>query len=399
MSPVRRFEIAWLAQRFVRELILIYPVYAILMRESGITAWEFSTLLAAWSFTVVLAEIPSGTLGDRMNRVHLIATSGVVKAVAFSVWLLAPTYWGFLAGFLIWGVGSTLRSGTEESLLHDTLANNDELDRFEQIYGRGTAAGTAGTVAAFLAGGYLAETSGFIPPLQLSIVAPLVASLIFIVLARETPRTGEALDGEGDDPPDTYLETMALGFREIRGSAIVLRIVAMAATLGCIWGVMDEFLPMFVTEKSEVTLLAVGVIYALVAGASVVAVSLAHRIPARTPGAIAAIFGLAGGALALAVYLDGALSAAFFVASFAFNAAAKVLLDSLLQRSIRGHARATVTSVAGTGDEVFGVLLFLSGGAIANAFSWHATTLMFAFAALVLMIAFWLWRSPARAAT
>ena len=397
MSPVRRFEVAWLAQRFARELILIYPVYAILMRESGITAWEFSTLLAAWSFIVVLAEIPSGTLGDRLNRVHLIAASGLIKAVAFSAWLFWPTYWGFLAGFLIWGLGSTLRSGTEESLLHDTLANHGELERFEQIYGRGTAAGSAGTVVAFLAGGYLADRVGFELPLQLSIIAPLVASLVFILLARETPRTGESLDGDDDDPPGTYFETMALGFREVRGTAIVLRIVAMAATLGCIWGVMDEFLPMFVTEKSDVTLFAVGVIYALVAGASVIAVTLAHRIPARTPGAIAGIFGLAGASLGLAVVLEGLLSAALLVLSFAFNAAGKVLLDSLLQRSIRGHARATVTSVAGTGDEVFGVLLFLSGGAIANAFSWHGTTLTFALAALVLMVMFWLWRSPPRA--
>ena len=394
MNPVRFFEFAWLTQQFLRELVLIYPVYAILMRESGVTAWEFSTLLAAWSFTVVIAEIPSGTLGDRVNRVHLIVASGVIKAIAFGAWLAWPTYWGFLAGFLIWGLGSTLRSGTEESLLHDTLAVNGALDRFEQIYGRGTAAGTAGTVVAFLLGGYLADAFGFELPLALSIAAPLAAGVLFGLMVKDAPRTGDSLDDGDGDPPGSYLATMELGFREVRSSIHILRIVAMASSLGCIWGVMDEFLPMFVTEKANVGLFAVGIIYALVAGASIVAVALAHRIPARTPASIATIFCAAGATLGLSVIVEGALSAALLIVSFGFNGAAKVLLDSLLQRSIRTHARATVTSVAGTGDEVFGVFLFLTGGAIANTFSWHTTTLVLALGGLAFVIVFWLWRSP-----
>ena len=376
------FQVVWFAHRFVREVVLIYPVYAVMMTEN-VSEFAFATLIAFWSASVLFAELPTGTLGDRMSRVRLIGLSGVIKGIGFLSWFLLPSYGGYLLGFVLWGVGSTLRSGTEEALLHDTLHKLGVPERFEQIHGRGAAAGSLGTMIAFLGGGYLAEHSGFALPLALSVLGPWVAAAIAWLGLSDVPRTGA--------PPEeheAYLDTLRAGVREAVGRPLVFRVVLMTASIACIWGLMDEFMPVFMSEKGSITLFDIGVVYAAMSGANVVAVALAHRIPARTPRRVAAVFSVAAVFLALSVPTSGYIAAAILVISFGINGAASVLLTGQLQRAIRGHARATVTSVAGTGAELTGITLALAGGGVAEVSDWHGTATFFAALALLLAAIF-----------
>ena len=403
------FQAVWFGHRFAGQVVLIYPVYGVMITENT-SEFAFSTLLALWAASVLVAEIPSGTLADRTSRVRLIGLSGVIKGAAFLTWLVLPNYWGYLLGFALWGVGSTLKSGTEQALLHDTLHFLGKPEWFERIHGRGGAASSLGTIVAFVAGGYLAEHAGFALPLALSALGPWAAAAIAWVGLKDVPRTSsegrplahphaEGSFGEGkplahpqaegsDERPEgeeRYLDTLRAGVREAVGRPLVLRAVLMSASVVCIWGVMDEFLPVFLTEKGNISLADIGIIYAACSAANIVALALAHRLPARTPRRVGVVFGIAAVPLALSVAAPGYIGAALLVLSFGINGAASVLLDGQLQRAIRGHARATVTSVAGTGSEITGIGLYLAAGATAEVASWHAATAMFA--ALALMLA------------
>ena len=403
------FQAVWFGHRFAREVVLIYPVYGVMITENT-SEFAFSTLLALWAASVLVAEIPSGTLADRTSRVRLIGLSGLIKGAAFLTWLVLPNYWGYLLGFALWGVGSTLKSGTEQALLHDTLHFLGKPEWFERIHGRGGAASSSGTILAFVAGGYLAEHAGFALPLALSALGPWAAAAIAWVGLKDVPRSigerkplalpqaeGSSSEGkplalpqaEGSDErpegEERYLDTLRAGIREAVGRPLVLRAVLMSASVVCIWGAMDEFLPVFLTEKGNISLADIGIIYAACSAANIVALALAHRLPARTPRRVGVVFGIAAVPLALSVAAPGYIGAALLVLSFGINGAASVLLDGQLQRAIRGHARATVTSVAGTGSEITGIGLYLAAGATAEVASWHAATAMFA--ALALMLA------------
>ena len=433
------FQAVWFGHRFAGQVVLIYPVYGVMITENT-SEFAFSTLLALWAASVLVAEIPSGTLADRTSRVRLIGLAGVLKGAGFLTWLVLPNYWGYLLGFALWGVGSTLKSGTEQALLHDTLHFLGRPEWFERIHGRGGAASSSGTIVAFVAGGYLAEHAGFALPLALSALGPWAAAAIAWVGLKDVPRSSsegrplahphaEGSFGEGkplahpqaedsssegrplalpqaegsssegkplalpqaegyDERPEgeeRYLDTLRAGVREAVGRPLVLRAVLMSASVVCIWGVMDEFLPVFLTEKGNISLADIGIIYAACSAANIVALALAHRLPARTPRRVGVVFGVAAVPLALSVAAPGYIGAVLLVLSFGINGAASVLLDGQLQRAIRGHARATVTSVAGTGSEITGIGLYLAAGATAEVASWHAATAMFA--ALALMLA------------
>ena len=63
--------------------------------------------------------------------------------------------------------------------------------------------------------------------------------------------------------------------------------------------------------------------------------------------------------------------------------AAKVLLQAQVQRAIVGHARATITSAVGLGQDLTGLVLYLGIGAVASQAGWAVSFLCLA-AALIL---------------
>ena len=76
------------------------------------------------------------------------------------------------------------------------------------------------------------------------------------------------------------------------------------------------------------------------------------------------------------------------VASANVNGAAGVLLAGQLQRSIQSHARATVTSVAGMGQEVVGVVLHVAVAVGAGMTDWHGGVGLLSVPALMLCFGF-----------
>ncbi len=162
----------------------------------------------------------------------------------------------------------------------------------------------------------------------------------------------------------------------------------MTATIACIWEVFEEYLPVYLLEKGTFTLGAIGVTFACASGATIAAAAAAHRLPFRSLRAIAVAFGVAGALLLASTVAAGVPAAALLIASAGVNGAAGVLLAGRLQRSIRGHARATVTSVAGMGQEVVGILLYMAVGAGAGMTDWHGGVGLLGVLALVLCIGF-----------
>ena len=92
MTNAKKFEWVWYAHGFLRELVLIYPTYAIMMQQGGISAIELSTLFIIWSFALFVFEVPSGILADRISRRNLLVISGMIKGSTFLIWWLVPGF-------------------------------------------------------------------------------------------------------------------------------------------------------------------------------------------------------------------------------------------------------------------------------------------------------------------
>ncbi|MCZ6619547.1 MAG: MFS transporter, partial [Gammaproteobacteria bacterium] len=361
MKHLKKFEVVWYAHGFLRELVLIYPTYAIMMQQGGISAIELSALFIIWSFALFVFEVPSGILADRVPRRNLLVVSGVIKGSAFLIWWLAPGFVGYASGFVVWSLGSSLMSGTAEALLHDTLQAEGSAGQFERIYGWGAAASSLGVAAALLLGGWLA-TSGFLLPLLLSVFAPWGGAAIVAFGLREPARNTDAR-------AESFSGTLLAGVEEARGSRVLSLVIAMFATLVVFYGVLDEYLGPMLYER-EFSLTEIGGVAALALIARTLGLSVAHRFRAPSIRAMAMLFITSGLLLVATPFATGYGLPLLLGLYFAVCAAGEVLLQGRLQANITGHARATITSLARMGMEAFGILLYLFLGTIAQFADW-----------------------------
>ena len=368
MTPTRRIAATWYAYGYVREVVLIFPVYAIMMGEHGVSPIQLSILFFVWSTSALIFEVPSGVLADRYSRKRLLVAAAVIRGSAFVVWWLAPEFTGYLVGFVVWSVGSSLVSGTSESFLYDTLRAQPTAvpheRAFARIYGRGMVANSLGVATALFGGGYLAE-SGYAWPLALSIAVPWLAAVIVAFGFVEPPRSGTPIHAGNR-------ATLNAGLAELRGSRTVRYIVVMFAALVTGYGVVDEYVGPFLKEKPAFSLGTVGLVYAAAFVMRTLGMEAAHRLPLRSLRAIALLFALGAFGLAATVTVDDLWLIATLGGYFAASAAAEVLLQTRLQNEIEGSARATVTSIAKMAQHAAELLFYLFIGSIAQFWSFQA---------------------------
>lgn len=374
------FTRAWYAQEALRELVLIYPVYAIMMGRLGVTPLELAVLLGVWSATALAFEVPTGTLADRLPRRWILIAGQGLKAACFLLWWLMPSFGGFLAGFVAWGIGGSLRSGAAEALLHDRLRELGRADLFVQVYGRGEAAGAAAVTLAMALGGW-AATRGYTLPLVLSAAAPIAAALVTLLAIDEPAPSSVRARNE------SYLATLRAGLGEIRASADLRVPMLFLCTAGLVYEVGEEYFGPLL-EEVGFSLAAIGLIGAATNLARATGALTAERLGIETLRGVAGLYAAAALLLAAAALASGWLAMVALVLFVAAAAAGKVLLQGRLQYAIEGHARATITSVAGFGQELAGVPLLLVLGALAQRSTWVGSFVWLAAGLLVAAISF-----------
>lgn len=182
------------------DLIPLYALYALLFADHGLSTGQISSLLAIWSATAFLLEVPSGAWADTVSRRALLVLSGVLLTAGFATWTLVPTYLGFAAGFVLWGTSGALQSGTFEALLYDELAARGERAAYPRVIGYARAASEVAIAIAIVAATPLYIWGGY-PLLGWSSVAFAAIHTIVGLSLPSAPKvvsTGDIDDLEDD---------------------------------------------------------------------------------------------------------------------------------------------------------------------------------------------------------
>ncbi len=176
-------------------------MYALLFADAGLSTSQISTLFVIWSVVAFAFEVPSGALADAWSRRGLYAIGEVLTAVGYALWLIWPTFPGFALGFVLWGLGGALSSGTLEALVYDELAAEGRSGDYAKITGRG------GTVAilAMLAATLLATPAFAVGGYRLVGIASVATVTLGGLLALSLPQSRSRTDTEGDDHTEGQL--------------------------------------------------------------------------------------------------------------------------------------------------------------------------------------------------
>src|SRR3954454_3768211 len=161
MPGTRGFVPRVLLYHASRDLVPLYAVYSLLFADHGVSASHISLLLILWSATSFVFEVPSGAWADSFDRRHLLVVSAFVYGAGFATWMTWQTFPGFAVGFVLWGLSSSLMSGTFESLVYDELVERGAADRYPGLIGWAHSTALVANLAATLLAAPLLALGGY----------------------------------------------------------------------------------------------------------------------------------------------------------------------------------------------------------------------------------------------
>lgn len=367
-AGVRRLTGTLYGYAFLHDLILLYPVYALLFGDTGLSVWQISSLFALWSVTSLVLEVPSGAWADAVSRRLLLWLGPLLTAAGFALWVLVPSYPAFALGFVLWGAGDALGSGALEALVHDELDRLGAADRYARVMGRARAAGLLGVMAAMGLAGPVLTLGGYPAVGALSVLALLLAAAI---ATRFPEHRGAAADRDG------WAATLRAGLARVRADRSLRGALLLVPAVTAVWGTLDEYTPLLARETGVPDEKVPFLLLLIWAGATAggLLAGPAERLGRRGLAVL-----LAGAGLALAAGAATGSPAGLLLVALAFGGfqLATVLADARLQERVDASARATLTSVAGLGTSVATVAVYGSYAALGTvtghgtAFTWFA---------------------------
>ena len=334
-------------------LVPIYPLYALLFLDTGLSATQISALFALWSVTGLVTEVPAGALADRWSRRGVLVLGAVLQAAGVAVWTAAPGLPGFAAGFVLWGLSGALVSGAAEALVYDGLADVGAADSYARVNGRMVAAENLVTVPTAAAASALFAVGGYPLVGWVSVGSCLVAALV----ARRFPEPPRSGSQAGLAEPGLSLAgTLRAGIVAVVRSPILRLTVVAAALLGGLDAV-EEYFPVM-ADQWGVPTAAVPIAVLAMPLAAVLGAAVGGRSRALSTRALVAMLLLAAALLTAASAWARPAALAAVTAFYGLYIAVLVIGEARLQDRITGPHRATITSVAGLGIELSALLAF-----------------------------------------
>ena len=347
----------------LRQLIPIFPVYALLFTDAGLSTAEISTLLVIWSATHVLLEVPSGAWADTVPRRRLLVLGAALYAGCFALWTTVPTYAAFAGGFVLWGLSSSLVSGTYEAYVYDHLHARGATASYRRVIAAGETSALALNLLATAAATPIVAAWGLVGAGWASVAVCVGATALALALPPDAPRSQVDPDAEeGDGPPDLgYVAMLRAGLAESLNPRVA-RAVLLAALVPAFLA-FDEYFGLLAVDVGA-SLEAVPLLVAMTVAAQALGAALAPRLPFHRLGPV-----LVGAGLLVAAGAALELPAGFVAVAVGYGAlqAAIVVAETDLQDRIHGRARATVTSVSGLLSELgaIGLYAFVALGSAA----------------------------------
>jgi len=345
----------------LRELVPVFPVYALLFTDAGLSTGEVSSLFIIWSATHVLLEVPSGAWADTVPRRRLLVLGAALYTGCFALWTAVPTYAAFAGGFVLWGLSGSLVSGTYEAYVYDHLHARAATASYRRVIAAGETSALVLNLVATAAAAPIVAVWGLVGAGWASVLVCAGATALAVTLPPDARRPHVDVDEDQDPSAGGYLAMLRVGVAESLHPRVA-RAVLLAALVPAFLA-FDEYFGLLAVDVG-VPVAAVPLLVALTVAAQAVGAALAPRLPMHRLGPV-----LVGAGLLVAAGAAAGRPLGFVAVAVGYGAlqAAIVVAETDLQHRIEGRARATVTSVSGLLSELgaIGLYAFVALGSAA----------------------------------
>jgi MFS family permease len=164
---------------FCTRFHLYIHVYALLLGSRGLSLLQISTIESVVIGTLFVMEVPTGVIADRIPRRWSITASLFLLMCGEILFLTARSYPVYLLVAVFTGTGFAFASGATDSLIYDSLPDENRETGMKQAMGR---YGSVGQIAFFLSPIVGSLVIGHLSPERFNLAIALTAFAIFIGL-------------------------------------------------------------------------------------------------------------------------------------------------------------------------------------------------------------------------
>lgn len=232
----------------------IWPVFTLFLLWNDLTFAQIGLLSAVSAILVVVLEVPTGYLADRIGRRNALALGMAAMTASIVGFVFASSFVEFAVLYALWSLSISLQSGTADAWLYDTLSEVLRDGEFTRVRGRGGAVYQWASAVTMVLGGFLYVVHPTYP-----FVASAVLNATGIAIVVTMPRNvqfrgdGAAESSEGAD--DRIGPIRSLGIVRTELARPPLRtFVAYVALFFAITQAADEYIQPITTTVLEETL-------------------------------------------------------------------------------------------------------------------------------------------------
>tara|TARA_R110002096_G_scaffold4493_3_gene20754 strand:+ start:1978 stop:3285 length:1308 start_codon:yes stop_codon:yes gene_type:complete len=373
----------FIAFRLLFNARFYYPIFAVIQLDYGLSMAQFAILNAVWAVSIVLLEVPSGALADRLGRKKMVVGAAGLMVLEMAVIAFVPlgnnmiVFWAWVINRILSGAAEASASGADEALAYDSIPKEEQTRLWPRVLARLMTLSSVAFVIAMLVGSAVYDANlvnraldwlGFESQLEKEVVMrfPVYLTLVtgicalFVSLAMKEPAAEEANEEKSHS---MWGDILAAG-KWILGTPIVLLLILTAL-------VHDSVARLFLVSASEYyRLIEIPVAWFGVIGAGFAALGMftpkiAQWLAVNRPihrnfltVSLATMLGLIG--VSLAVPYWGVAMVAFFGIGFGLL---NFFMSHYLNAEVDSKRRATVLSFKGLALNLgFGGLSMLYGG-------------------------------------
>ncbi|MFA9463171.1 MAG: MFS transporter [Velocimicrobium sp.] len=138
---------------------LLLPITNLILLDKGATLQTLPLLLAIYSFTVLVFELPSGMLADFLGRKTIYFISCILKLIALALLLVVSNPNWFILIMFLNGLNRSFSSGSMDALFIDQAITASGTGILSKVISRMSILEGIGLASGGIAGGFLASLS------------------------------------------------------------------------------------------------------------------------------------------------------------------------------------------------------------------------------------------------
>ena len=145
------------------ELLILGPILVLFLIGKGLSFTEIMVLQSISAVTVVLFEVPTGAVADKIGRRESLLLGAFLWAISLGIYVMGNSFPMFMFAEVIFSLGATFKSGADNALIYDSLKIMGREKEFQSIEGKARSFALYAQAVGSIIAGFVYEVNTNLP--------------------------------------------------------------------------------------------------------------------------------------------------------------------------------------------------------------------------------------------